>query len=393
MIRKNKIFTVKLEAGKPEIDIFGYINSGDDDSVCYAELRDTLKELGKTNTECKININCAGGDMLEGFAIYDEMQRSPMNIYVDIVGMAASMGGIIALGGCEVPRISGNGSFMTHKPKGVEAGESSAMRSYADLMDSLEKRAIAIFMKATGKTEEEVKAWMQPGIDKWFDADEAIAAGLCKEKIPTDKKIKLPKNAFKSEKDAWGVYMKFTPNNNNKISMKKILMVLNTYKVAHTLTEESTEETVGVVVENALKERDAKIVELQNKIDADLDSRIKNKLDAAVEAGQLTAVEAETYKPMMKANFDGISTLVDKLPKKVDINNVIDRSKNEGGNSKNSTPVVDAQDRSKLPSNKADWTLEQMEIHDPKAAQDLLNTNPTMYAQKFKESYGVEFKQ
>lgn len=390
-MNKKKFYTVRAEAGKiTEIDIFGYIGD-DEESVSYAMFRDELRNISKNETHCIININSGGGSMVEGFAIYDEMQRSTMQIETRVVGMAASMAGIIALGGRRL-LMSRNASFMTHKPKGIEMGESSSFRSYADFMDSLEKRAVFAFCAKSGKPEDEVKKWFKSGEDTWFDAEQCISLGIADgyltDNVKPPKEFKKPMNIV-NEAEAWKVYNKLTDNQIKHKTMKKTLLVLSAFNIKNTLTEESTDEAFAVVIENALKAKDDKIMELTTKLDSIENAKIDKVISDGVNAQKFSKEEGETYRPMLKQNFEAVSSLIDKLPGRQDINDMLNRQNAGGVSGKGGSAATEAKPGA-LPENKADWNLGQWEEHDPKGLQVKMNSDPVWYKQAVKDFYGTD---
>jgi Clp protease len=90
--------------------------------------------------------------------------------------IAASMASVIFALGTE--RTVANGSrTMIHRPWiGNISGEATDLRKSADLLDSLEKDLVTVYVKATGLPEDRITQLMSD--ETWFSADEAVAIGL-----------------------------------------------------------------------------------------------------------------------------------------------------------------------------------------------------------------------
>ena len=104
----------------------------------------------------------------------------PIDVTID--GVAASMGGVIAMVGDKVT-MHDNAILMLHKPMGVTWGNSDEMRKQADVLDKYEQRLINIFMSRFKGTEDELKEIISA--ETWYLADEAKERGFVDEVIPT----------------------------------------------------------------------------------------------------------------------------------------------------------------------------------------------------------------
>lgn len=160
-------------------------------------------------------------------------------------------------------------------------------------------------------------------------------------------------------------------------------MVLSMLKVTHNLTDESSEEQVGTAVRNAITERDTKIEELQNKLNAIDASRIDAVLNSAFDKGQITEQDKATYRPLLASNFDAASAMISKLPGREDINNKLDRKKGE--------EKPENKNGNELPSNTEKWNLEQWEKNNPTELAVMMRNDKTRYAKLFKDYYGEDF--
>lgn len=123
-----------------------------------------------------LRINSPGGSVFDGVAIHNALKDHPARIVSHIDSLAASMASVIALAGDEIS-MAENAFLMIHDPWTLTIGNSEQLRKDADLLDKLGDTVIrSSYMAKTGKSEEEIKAWMAD--ETWFTAEEALAAGF-----------------------------------------------------------------------------------------------------------------------------------------------------------------------------------------------------------------------
>jgi ATP-dependent protease ClpP protease subunit len=123
-----------------------------------------------------LHIHSPGGDVMQGFAIFNTLSRlkAKMDIWVD--GVAASMASmIVCLPGATV-HMPENAWIMVHKPWGGIAGDSDDMRDYADWLDRNEALMLGAYMKKTGLGKEELESMLKA--ETWLNGAEAVAKGF-----------------------------------------------------------------------------------------------------------------------------------------------------------------------------------------------------------------------
>jgi ATP-dependent Clp protease, protease subunit len=368
-------FAVVNKGNTPTIYIDGIIG----DNYSYTDFRTAFANIVDSGAKrVKIIINSAGGDMSVGFAIYDMLVTSGLYRDVEIVGMAASMAGVIsqaASPGCLA--IHSNAVIMTHKAHSGAKGESDMLRAMADFSDKLEARAVSIYRDRTKAADAVVKSWFKAGTMKWFNAEESIVAGLADFIITSE--AKPPKVSNQSSiSDIMLCYNSIIPKDqsqNTKLNMKKVLMVLSNYKVNHALTEESTDEQVSLVVENALKAQADKIVELQGKLDQQNKTTALNLVENAIKDGKIKAEAKDKYVIMATENFDLVKDIFDGLQGRVDPKALIIPV------TSGVAPVAE--------SSKAQKTFNQ---YSEKELRDLKATNLDAFKALFKAEYGSDYE-
>ncbi len=143
------------------------------EGISAEELVRTLAELDVAKID--VRINSVGGQVFEGLAIFNALDRHPAEITTHIDGMAASIASIVALAGDEV-RIAENAFMMIHNPWGVAIGDANEMRSMAEILDKLGGSLADIYAAKTGGKHNAMRKLMDA--ETWFNATEALEAKL-----------------------------------------------------------------------------------------------------------------------------------------------------------------------------------------------------------------------
>lgn len=144
------------------------------DGVTAKSFQKDLAALGKVTT-INLHINSPGGDVFDGFAIYNQLAHHPARIEVDIDGVAASIASIIAMAGDEI-RIAKNAQLMIHNPRGFAAGDEAEMQRVAALLRNVKANLVDTYRDRTGNTAEKLAAWMDE--ETWFSATAAVEHGF-----------------------------------------------------------------------------------------------------------------------------------------------------------------------------------------------------------------------
>ncbi|MDH5680218.1 MAG: ATP-dependent Clp protease proteolytic subunit [Spirochaetota bacterium] len=123
-------------------------------------------------------INSPGGEIFSGFAIYDMMQFIKPVVRTVVMGFAASMGSILSVGGAPGHRFAlENSMILIHQPliSGVYRGSAADIEIQAKEMINTKNKIINIYVEATGKSYEDVKADIDR--DYWMTAQQAADYG------------------------------------------------------------------------------------------------------------------------------------------------------------------------------------------------------------------------
>ncbi|WP_066017653.1 head maturation protease, ClpP-related [Endozoicomonas atrinae] len=172
MSHNRQWFSFKNEAGQtPELFIYDDID--DWWGVSAQSVVDQIRDMDAA--EINVRINCRGGMVFEGIAIYNALRLHKANVHISIEGLAASIASVIAMAGDTVT-IAENAMMMIHNPYGWATGDAEAMRKTADVMDKIADSIAVSYTARTGKSIEELKALMEA--ETWFTAQEALDMGL-----------------------------------------------------------------------------------------------------------------------------------------------------------------------------------------------------------------------
>jgi len=124
-------------------------------------------------------INSPGGSVSAGLAIYDTMRYVNCDICTYCVGMAASMGAVLLLGGTAGKRFAlPNSRVLMHQPliPGMIKGTASDLEIQAEEMLRIRERLYKIISEHTGKPLEQVEKDCER--DYWMDAEQSLAYGV-----------------------------------------------------------------------------------------------------------------------------------------------------------------------------------------------------------------------
>jgi ATP-dependent protease ClpP protease subunit len=125
-----------------------------------------------------INMNSPGGDVFDGIAIYQALLDHPAEIVVKINGLAASIASVIAMAGDRVI-MGAKSSIMIHEGFTFASGDAATMRKTADMLDRVSNNIASVYADRAGG---EASVWRDRMREEtWYNAEEALAAGLADE--------------------------------------------------------------------------------------------------------------------------------------------------------------------------------------------------------------------
>lgn len=127
----------------------------------------------------RLRINCPGGDVFDGLAIYQALISHPARVEVQIDGLAASAASYIAQAGDHVT-IGPSAMVMIHDAWGGCMGNAADMRGTADLLDKISDSIADLYAERCGGTADQWRERMlaDGGAGTWYTGGEAVEAGL-----------------------------------------------------------------------------------------------------------------------------------------------------------------------------------------------------------------------
>ncbi|EIS7448401.1 MULTISPECIES: ClpP-like prohead protease/major capsid protein fusion protein [Citrobacter] len=163
-----------LAAGRVEIFLYDVIGGW---GITAQQFVSECKEAGVFEASAvDLHIHSPGGDVMQGFAIFNTLSRLKAKLDIWVDGVAASMASmIVCLPGATV-HMPENAWLMVHKPWGGIAGDSDDMRDYAAWLDRNEALMLSAYMNKTGLGQEELEAMLKA--ETWLNGAEAVEKGF-----------------------------------------------------------------------------------------------------------------------------------------------------------------------------------------------------------------------
>ena len=345
------------------------------------EFANELKWLGENGVKnVTIHINSGGGSVLDGLSILRAIQMFDGNIETSIEGIAASIAGVIALGGKKRKMVD-FGRIMVHDPafSNVENMDEKQKRA----LDSIREMLIDIFVNNTEIERDEIDNIMKT--ETWFDAITALSHGMVDEIINTDRKAE---NVFEGVTEIAAMVNRANSihqqlSNKNESKMKEIknhlklddksdeTAIVNAIeKIENRATEaENKVETL----ETTLTEKDQTIENHESEIAGLKKTVAENAVDAAIDAGKFDkAKHDELVDQALEMGVEAFNNMVKAIksqPAKI-------------------TDQLQSDDAEKAINGKS---FRDLEKNNPELLNQLKNENPAKYAELFKNEYGVEY--
>lgn len=378
------------------------------------EFADTIKNLATQGTvkRIRVRINSVGGSILDGYHIFAAINAinsdntTYKGCYVDtyIDGLAASTAGWVALAGKKVYMLD-YARVMLHNPYSNKENLSSEDRK---TLNALKESIIEIFKNRTKKTEQEIALMMDNCT--FLKAEECLNFGFIDEIISTDKN----KNEFDIEFtdliETFNLYTKkdtqptenkpiFEPkqaeptqielpetnlnnfnNQNNYTQMDlsniaktlnlnegaketDIISAINSLRAYEGLNKEYAKKIDALSAENAALKEDAKKIE---------DAKCEALINQAIKDKKLKEADKENWLSIAKQNYQAAENALKSMGQTPDNNprfsqNI--KNDNKGG--------------------EKSWTFSEFLKNDAQALETMKEENAEMYAQLYKNEYGV----
>ena len=155
-----------------------FLGSPLDDEIANLTIAELLHlESEAPDKDIGLYINCPGGSVHAGLAIYDAMQYVKPAITTIAVGIAMSTGALLLAGGAPGKRLAlPNAKMLIHQLWGGFEGEASDIEIQAREMIALKRRIEELIAKHSGQPLEKVSKDMER--DYFMNAEEAVVYGI-----------------------------------------------------------------------------------------------------------------------------------------------------------------------------------------------------------------------
>jgi ATP-dependent Clp protease protease subunit len=163
-----------------KIFLWGPVDDGSSKEVvkqlCYLEALEP-------GVPIRMYINCPGGVVTAGYAMYDMMQAISSPVYTYCIGFAASMGSILLSGGEKGHRyIYPCAEVMIHQPA-TGGWQANARDIEINARHILKTKELTARILAANCGQNYQKVMKDFDRDYWMDAEEAIAYGIVDKQI------------------------------------------------------------------------------------------------------------------------------------------------------------------------------------------------------------------
>lgn len=195
----SRTFGLRARASAPrtlELDVFDVIGeTWFGDGFSAKALRARLKAAGDVDS-IRLRINSLGGDVWDGFAIYELLRDHPARVEAVIEGIAASMATVVAMAADHVS-MAANADFMIHEPWTIVMGGADDVAHEADHLEQMAENIAATYAARTGATAEQAREWMRA--ETWMTAEQAKERGFVDEILPRKERAAAALTAEQAE--------------------------------------------------------------------------------------------------------------------------------------------------------------------------------------------------
>jgi ATP-dependent Clp protease, protease subunit len=140
-----------------------------------------LRDIG--DQQVNVDINSPGGDVFEGFAIYNLLRDHPRKVTVRVVGMAASAASLIAMAGDSI-QVARAGFLMIHNIWVYTAGNRNELRAIADMLEPFDSALADVYVARSGIDKTDIAAMLDK--ETWLSGEQAVEDGFADTLMPAD---------------------------------------------------------------------------------------------------------------------------------------------------------------------------------------------------------------
>lgn len=371
-MEKSKLIN-KVDSTTAEIYMYGVIGSGldIDANVVVAEI-ENLRKKGCRNF--RFYVNSEGGEVIQGSALFNYLDRTDIEVEWVVDGVAASMMAMLISNPKHKVKAAKYASFMYHRVQGSCYGNSDEVRNLASMIDTFEKSLVDMMASRMKVDAASVKKeFFTDGLDHWMNAEEAMRRGLVDE-IISGKNITSPRELL-SSKDVFNFYNKqlinYKQNQKSMITNKaEIGKLLNIAEAE--VNDDSVMTAVKNVIksnselQNQLKTVKAENASLKNQIGELNNAKVKSLIDKAIAEKKFGEDERDSYTRLANTDFELAEKMIGKM--------------------KGVERIVDHLDTEHESEEEKDWTFD--DYHKKGKLENLKKTNKEKYNKLYKTRFG-----
>ena len=146
--------------------------------MLYLDSEDSTKPI-------YLYINCPGGSVIAGLAIFDTMNHIKSRVVTINVGLSASMASFLLCGGTKGSRLAlPNSRVMIHQPMGGAQGQAEDIKVEAAQIVRIKENLVKLYSMMTGQTTDQIIKDLDR--DNFMSAHEACSYGIVDKVIDVD---------------------------------------------------------------------------------------------------------------------------------------------------------------------------------------------------------------
>lgn len=365
-----RIFNTISNGGEVTILLYGDVGEGK--KVDSGRVVSELLTLQSEYTKINVRINSNGGDVFSGMAIYNALRTSTAAITIYVDGVAASIAGIIAL--CGKPLyMSPYAKLMLHSVSGGTWGNASELRELASVMDSLENDLARMIAGRCGESEQSVKSRYFDTKDHWLSAEEAVRLKLA------DGIYELDGAEGSVPSTTEEIYNYFNNRLVRQPQNAREMALIDKMKGIASLSDAADEQEIVDKVK-ALENKATKVealekanAEYKSQLEAAKTKEIDSIVDKAVAEGKVSQEQTGPLKALLVSDRKNAEALLNSMKGKP--------------KAKVSSYIREGERVDDSWQGKS-WD----EIDKAGKLSELKATNAALFGEKFKEKFGVEYK-
>lgn len=171
-----KYYSMELEDKKASITIFGDITSWPwlKSDVSAWLLSQQLEQLGDVE-EIDVFINSYGGEVAEGWAIYNALKRHTAKIHTYAEGFACSIASVIFMAG-EQRTMENTSLLMIHQPSAYVSGNADNLEKEAAALRKMNEMSANAYREHVNISDEELAALIDG--ETWITPEDAVRMGF-----------------------------------------------------------------------------------------------------------------------------------------------------------------------------------------------------------------------